>query len=91
MSVQDHRNAHRVALHPKTRQLVKRGGNRTQWVVVTVSRPPHPNEAGPDPGNRRLAGRPEQASREGGLAVYDHRRAGEIEEALPVTLNDSRH
>jgi hypothetical protein len=64
----------RMALHAQARQLARHGRIRTRRSLIPMSGSTHPRQADPDPRNRRLGGRPQQASRQGRLAIHNRRR-----------------
>src|SRR5450432_2977020 len=81
------------ASRASARQLAQYGRIRTRRARVAVSGSPHRRQANPRPRSQRMAGPPQQAPRQGQLAIQNRRRPRQAEETLPsvrVTRATSR-
>ena len=74
---------HTMALHAQARQLARHGRIRTRRARVAVSGSPHRRQANPRPRSQRMAGPPQQAPRQGRLAIQNRRRPRQAEETIP--------
>src|SRR5271166_1084897 len=73
----------RMALYAQARKLARHGRIRTRRPLNPVPRPTHPEQAGTDPGSRRLGTTPQQTSRQGRLAIHNRRRPRQTRQAIP--------
>src|ERR1700676_3184882 len=72
-----------MALHAQARELAQHGRIRTRCARVAVSGSPHRRQANPRPRSQRMAGPPQQAPRQGQLAIQNRRRPRQAEETVP--------
>src|SRR4051794_9964214 len=72
-----------MALYAQARQLAQHGRIRTRRARVAVSGSPHRRQANPRLRSQRMAGSPQQAPRQGQLAIQNRRRPRQAEETVP--------
>src|SRR6266700_1434348 len=72
-----------MALHAQARQLARHGRIRTRRSRVAMSGSPHRRQANPRPRSHRMAGPPQQASRQSRLAIHNRQRPRQAEETVP--------
>jgi hypothetical protein len=71
------------ASRASARQLAQHSRTRTRCARVAVSGSPHRRQANPRPRSQRMAGPPQQAPRQGQLAIQNRRRSRQAEETVP--------